>query len=94
MERGVVQLEAVRDGLYRQIRQVRGDPPPVLALPSAMEPVRRKRLLLISAPWAAAVCLLCLLAMYSGFAWVLATERTKVLQPFQLSAPDLTRTPL
>ncbi|WP_338480589.1 type IVB secretion system protein IcmH/DotU [Pseudomonas trivialis] len=94
MERGVVQLEAVRDGLYRQIRQVRGDPPPVLALPSAMEPVRRKRLLLISAPWAAAVCLLCLLAMYSGFAWVLATERTKVLQPFQFSAPDLTRTPL
>lgn len=93
-ERGVLQLEAVRDALYRQIRHVRGDPQPVSALPPRVERVRRSRLHALSASGVGVFCLVCLLAIYSGFAWVLGKERTQVLQPFQFSAPDLTRTPL
>jgi type VI secretion system protein ImpK len=94
MERGVLQLEALRDALYRQVRQVRGEPPPVLALPPGTDLVRRARPRIVSAAGLGIFCLACLLLTYSGFAWVLGQERTKVLQPFQFSAPDPTRTPL
>lgn len=94
IERGAVQLEAVRDALYRQVRQVRGDPPPLFVAAPAQALPRRSRLRLIPATWLAAGSLLMLLVMYSGFAWVLGTERTRALQAFQSSAPELTRTPL
>ncbi|MDR6577336.1 type IVB secretion system protein IcmH/DotU [Pseudomonas extremaustralis] len=94
MERGVLQLEAVRDALYRQVRHVRGTPQPVSVLPPRVEPVRHKAPRKLPTLWVGILCLGCMLAIYSGFAWVLGKERTQVLQPFQISAPDLTRTPL
>ncbi|WP_428553846.1 type IVB secretion system protein IcmH/DotU [Pseudomonas edaphica] len=94
MERGVTELEGVRDALYRQIRHVRGDPVSVSACVPRPEPARRKRLRTLSATWCVALGLIALLAMYSATAWVLEQERAHALQPFQSSAPELTPTPL
>lgn len=94
MERGVSQLEAVRDALYRQIRHVRGEPPPAPLLPAMQRADRRKRIRVIPATWWVVFTLGCLLAMYTGFAWVLSNERSNALQPLQLSASELIRTPL
>ena len=93
MERGGVELEVIRDALYRQIRHVRGDrlslaAPPVPDIPAPAQ-VRS-----LSVGWIATGVLLCLLTMYSGFAWVLGQERSAVLQPFQPVASDSTRTPV
>ncbi len=92
MERGVVQLEALRDGLYRQIRQVRGDSPPSMPAPALCG--RNRRLRVLSTPWLAVCVLAGLLALYTGFAWVLGSERVKALEPFHPLAPELARTPL
>lgn len=94
MERGVVQIEAVRDGLYRQIRHVRGDPPMEPVFPGKDLDRRRRRIRLIPASWFVAFTLAGLLAMYAGFSWVLSTERANVLQPLQFSASNLNQTPL
>lgn len=94
MERGVTELEGVRDALYRQIRHVRGDPVSVSASVPRPEPARRNRLRTLSATWCVALGLIALLAMYSATAWVLEQERAHALQPFQSSAPELTPTPL
>ena len=85
MERGVLQLEAVRDGLYRQIRHVRGDPLPM----HVPEPVhwRNRRLRMLSIPWLGVWLVASLLAVYLGFAWVLGNERVAALQPFHSAAP-------
>lgn len=93
MARGGTQLERVRDGLYRQIRHVRGERLPIAAL-AVTERAPGPRLRIVCATWAGVFTLVCLAAMYSGFAWVLNNERMTVLQPFQLLAPDQTRTPL
>ena len=92
VERGVVQLEAVRDGLYRQIRHVRGAPSPSVRAPALAR--RNRRLRVLSTPWLAVCVLACLLATYTGFAWVLGNERVKALESFHPTAPTLTRTPL
>lgn len=94
MERGTLQLEAIRDGLYRQIRQVRGNPPSVLASPARQGRVRPMRIRVVPVRWFVAFTLCCLLAMYMGFAWTLERERASALQNFQMSASELTRTPL
>jgi len=94
MERGEVELEGVRDALYRQIRHVRGDPPALSTFAPRSGQVRRRRLRIIPATWFVAFGVVALLAMYSGAAWVLGQERARVLQPFQPSAPELTLTPL
>ena len=94
MERGGPQLEAVRDALYRQIRHVRGELPAVAQLPAIQVAGRHKRILVIPATWLVVSTLVCLLTMYAGFAWVLSQERANALQPLQLSASDLLRTPL
>ncbi|MGB3127029.1 MAG: type IVB secretion system protein IcmH/DotU [Pseudomonas sp.] len=91
MERGASQLEAVRDALHRQIRQVRGDPPSEPAPPTSMG---RKRFRVISATWIAVFALACVVGMYTGFAWRLGEARAHALQPLQLSASELTQTPL
>ena len=92
LERGVVQHEAVRDGLYRQIRHVRGAPSSSLPAPALRRRNRRWRG--VSTAWLAVCVLACLLAMYTGFAWVLGNERVTALQSFHPMAPALTRTPL
>ncbi|RZA05732.1 MAG: DotU family type IV/VI secretion system protein, partial [Proteobacteria bacterium] len=94
MERGMLHLEAVRDGLYRQIRQVRGNPSSAPVLPPGQGRARGKRLCVIPARWFVAFTLCCLLAMYAGFSWMLERDRTSALQNLQLSASEPTRTPL
>lgn len=94
MERGVLQLEAVRDGLYRQIRHVRGNPSSAPVVPAGKGQMRRRRVRVIPARWCVAFTLCCLLAMYAGFAWVLERERVSALQHLPFSASDLTRTPM
>ncbi|MFL1503883.1 type IVB secretion system protein IcmH/DotU [Pseudomonas sp. S191] len=93
LERGASQLESVRDALYRQIRQVRGEPPSQRVAPAARQ-TRRTRLRVISATWVAVLTLACVLAMYAGFAWTLSQQATNALQLFQPSASTLTQTPL
>ncbi len=93
IERGEVQLEVIRDALYRQIQHVRGARPSLTA-PAGPRMVRHTRVRSLSAPWVVMVGLACVLVMYSGFAWVLGNERATVLQPFQLLASGQAQTPL
>jgi len=91
MTRGGEQLEAIRDALYRQIRHVRGDPPPLFTAPPSAGAPRRRRLPVVSATGCAVCGLVVVLAMYSGAAWVLGQQRDDILQRYQSSAPVLTR---
>ncbi|MFJ4347460.1 type IVB secretion system protein IcmH/DotU [Pseudomonas sp. NPDC089401] len=83
IDRGMSELEGIRDALFRQIRQLRGDVPRELAprwegLDQRQSPVR-------IVPWwsVALFTVVCLVVLYSGFAWVLGEQRATVLQPFQ-----------
>lgn len=93
MERGRVQLETLHDAVYRQIRHVRGDRLPLCSSPETGR-ASQARIRLVSTTWVALCVLGCLLAMYSGFAWMLGQERMTALQPFQTSVPGPSRTPL
>jgi type VI secretion system protein ImpK len=93
MERGLLQLDAVRDALYRQIRHVRGEPPQAFSHPPRQARERRRRVRIVPATWVVACVMACLLLMYSGFAWVLAKQRETVLQPYLFTSPVIARTP-
>ncbi|MCK9796805.1 hypothetical protein BK634_28955 [Pseudomonas chlororaphis] len=84
MARGMLELEGIRDALYRQVRQLRGDAPRELS--PNWEGLSHKRNGLVRiVPWwmVALFALVCLVMMYSGFAWVLGEQRETVLQPYQ-----------
>jgi len=88
MPRGMFELEDVRDALYRQIRQLRGEVPRELS--PHWEGLRDKRRSLVRiVPWwmVALFTAICLVVMYSGFAWVLGEQRESVLQPYQQLDP-------
>ena len=88
LPRGMLDLEAIRDSLYRQIRQLRGDV--ARELSPHWEGLRdqRRRLVRIVPWWMVALfTLACLVMMYSGFAWVLGDQRESVLQPYQQLDP-------
>lgn len=87
MERGGTQLETVRDALYRQIMHVRGDRQSLTSPPCTL-PARLPRLRVVLTTWISLLGLAGLLAMYTGFAWVLGNERLAALQPFQSLALD------
>jgi len=93
MERGRVQLETLHDAVYRQIRHVRGDRLPVCISPETGR-ASQARIRLVSTTWVVICVVACLLAMYSGFAWILGQERMTALQPFQSSVSVPSRTPL
>lgn len=86
--RGMLDLEAIRDSLYRQIGQLRGDVPRQLS-PQWQGLNDKGRGLVRIVPWWLVVAFTgaCLLVMYSGFAWVLSEHRESVLQPYQ--PPDV-----
>lgn len=82
--RGVLELEGIRDGLYRQIRQLRGDVPRELSPHWQGLNDQRRNLVRIVPAWMVVLfTVACLVVMYSGFAWVLSEQRDTVLQPYQ-----------
>jgi type VI secretion system protein ImpK len=82
--RGMFELEGVRDALYRQIRQLRGEVPRELS-PHWEGLSDKRRSLVRIVPWwmVTLFTAVCLVVMYSGFAWVLGEQRETVLQPYQ-----------
>lgn len=81
--RGSSELEALRDGLYRQIRHLRGDVPRELSPHWAGLVGRRSGLVRIVPMWfVAAFTAACVVVMYAGFAFVLSEKRESVLQRY------------
>jgi type VI secretion system protein ImpK len=91
----VLELEGIRDALYRQIRQLRGDVPRELSPQWQGFGQQRQSLVRIVPGWTVALfTLVSLVVMYSGFAWVLAEQRETVLQPYrQLDSAPLASQP-
>ena len=86
--RGMLELEGIRDALYRQIRQLRGDVPRELSPHWEGLNHQRRSLIRIVPAWMVLLfTFVCLVVMYSGFAWVLGEQRDTVLQPYQLLDP-------
>ena len=84
LPRGMLELEAIRDSLYRQIRQLRGDIPRELSPHWEGLKEGRRRLVRIVPGWLVAVATVAGLALlYAGFSWVLHEQRGSVLQPYQ-----------
>jgi type VI secretion system protein ImpK len=82
--RGSIELEGIRDGLYRQILNLRGEVPRELSPHWEGLNDGRRRLVRIVPWWLVAIfVLICLTGMYSGFAWVLAEQRESALKPYQ-----------
>lgn len=90
MPRGMLELEAVRDSLYRQIRQLRGDVPREVSPHWQGLRDTRRRLVRIVPWWLVALfTMICLVTLYAGFAWVLGEQRDAVLQPYQPVDPTV-----
>lgn len=92
ISRGTLELEAIRDGLYRQIKQLRGDVPKALSPQwQGLHPYRRGLIKIV--PWWMVVIftLICLIIMFSGFAFVLKQERNEALTPYQTLDMTLTQ---
>lgn len=82
--RGVQELENIRDAVFRQIRQLRGDAPRELSPHwEGLSKPRRSLVRIVPVWMVVAFTLVCLLVMYSGFAWVLGEHRNAVLQPYR-----------
>lgn len=92
INRGTLELEAIRDSLYRQIKQLRGDVPKALSPQwQGMHPYRRGLIKIV--PWWMVVVftLVCLIIMYMGFAFVLKQEREKALDPYATLGGKITQ---
>ncbi|WP_434573526.1 type IVB secretion system protein IcmH/DotU [Pseudomonas sp. Z3-6] len=86
--RGMLELESLRDALYRLIRQTCGDTPRELSPHwEGFGGARRRPMRIVPTWMVAAFTLACLGVMYASFAWVLDEQRKSVLQPYQLSEP-------
>ena len=83
MPRGLLELENIRDSLFRQIRQIRGDVPREIS-PHWQGLKGEGRRLVRYAPWwlVTALTLTCLAVLYGGFAWVLDEQRDSVMPPY------------
>ena len=82
--RGGGELDDIRDGLYRQIRQLRGDVPRGLSPQwRGLEQPQQGAMRLIPLWQLVLFTAICMVAMYSGLAWMLGERREAVLQPYQ-----------
>lgn len=90
MPRGVAELEVIRDGLYRQIRQLRGDTPRDLSPHWQGLKGERRDLVTVTPWWMIVACTaVCLLTLYGGFAWVLGEQRERATEAFMTANPSL-----
>ncbi|MCI3945338.1 membrane protein [Pseudomonas syringae] len=87
------ELEDIRDGLYRQIRHLRGDVSRTLSPHWQGAQSSHADQLRILPMWLmVSFTVISLTVLYSGFAWVLGEQREAVLKPHQsveLVAPEL-----
>jgi type VI secretion system protein ImpK len=88
--RGGIELDGIREGLFRQIRHLRGDLPREFSPQwRGLDQPQRGVMRLVPRWQLALITLICLTAMYCGFAWVLGKHRETVLQPFvHTTAPE------
>ncbi|MBL4829778.1 MAG: type IVB secretion system protein IcmH/DotU [Aliivibrio sp.] len=83
LSRGLIELDTIRDSLYRQIRSLRGDEPKGLS--PNWEPKRVQRHKLTRNTSRLGICfvvILCLTAMFSGFYYVLDQQSTQVTDSY------------
>jgi type VI secretion system protein ImpK len=93
--RGSLELEGIRDSVYRHIANLRGEVP--RALSPHWEGLHESRQRLVRVvPWWLVVTfmLISLTGIYSGFAWVLGEQREAVLHSFRATAPSLVHSQL
>lgn len=83
LPRGMLKLEAIRDSLYQQLRQLRGDVPRELS-PHWQGLDARPRRLVRLVPWwlVALFTLICLASLYGGFSLALEQQRDRLLQGY------------
>lgn len=88
LPRGMLELDLLRDSLYRQIRQLRGDVPRELSPHWQGLDETRERLVHLVPWWLVGLfTLICLGVLYGGFAWVLSEQRERLLEPYRNLAP-------
>lgn len=83
MPRGMLELESLRDSLYRQIRQLRGDVPKDIS--PHWEGLRDgHRHLVRIVPWwlITLFTLVCMGVLYGVFSWMLNEERARAIAPY------------
>lgn len=86
LPRGMLELENLRDSLYRQIRQLRGDVPRDISPHWQGLTDNRRRLIRIVPLWLVSLfTLICLGVIYGVFNWMLSEQRGAALHPFALS---------
>lgn len=86
LPRGMIELEALRDSLYRQIRQLRGDVPRDISPHWQGLRETRRRLVRIVPWWLITLfTLICLGVIYGVFSWMLNEERASAMTPFEQS---------
>jgi type VI secretion system protein ImpK len=85
----MLELEGIRDSLYRQIRQLRGDVSRDISPHWEGLPETRKRLVRIVPWWLITLfTLICLGVIYGVFTWMLDEQRASAIAPFQSSAQN------
>ena len=90
--RGALELDSIRDSLYRQIRHLRGDAIREVSPHWQGLGLRRNSVVRIVARWVlVALTLGWAGVMYAGFAWVLDEQREAVMQPYQQHAALVVR---
>lgn len=89
LPRGMIELETLRDSLYRQIRQLRGDVPRDISPHWQGLRETRRRLVRIVPWWLITLfTLICLGVIYGVFSWMLNEERTHAVAPFEQALPN------
>ncbi len=85
LQRGLAELEAIRNSVYRQIRLIRGEHPQDLAINWQPSTLRVQRLPWHIPLWLIVLMALCCLGLvYSGFHYVLEHQTQTILQLYQM----------
>lgn len=87
-EKGILQIESLRDQLYRQIRLLRGEPSPDLSKKLVEGTFKNKVYAYIPAWLIAAVVVFCLSVTWWGFSHTLAGRADPLLAKYESKAPS------